>query len=65
MRPEDGIGQGPLASQTRNMARKVSNFNLTANQFLNASNRTNKYYDLLVKGAKFVEYPSQAAPDLG
>lgn len=60
MRPEDGIGQGPLASQTRNMARKVSNFNLTANEFLNASNRTNIYYDLSVKGANFVEYPSQA-----
>lgn len=60
MRPEDAIGQGPLASKNRNMARKVSNFNLTANQFLTESNKTNMYYDLSVKGAKFVKYPSQA-----
>lgn len=60
MRPEDGIEQGPLASKARNMARKVSNFNLTANQFLSESNKTNIYYDLSVKGAKFVKYPSQA-----
>lgn len=62
MRPEDGIGQGPLfeINQPRTQARKVSNFNLTASQFLSESNKISKYYDLSVKGAKFVKYPSQA-----
>lgn len=62
MRPEDGIGQGPLfeINQARTQARKVSNFNLTANQFLSESNKISQYYDLSVKGAKFVKYPSQA-----
>lgn len=60
MLPTDNIAQGPLAGQSRSLARKVSNFNLTANQYLSESNKTNLHYDLAAKGAKFVKYPSQA-----
>lgn len=60
MRPEDGITNGPLITKGRSRAKKVSNFNLTAELFLNENNKTNPYSDLSKKGAKFVKYPSQA-----
>lgn len=59
MRPgmDDPIDKGPLQGKSRDYARKISPYNLTAPTFMTTGN--NAYYQIDINKGEFVKYPSQ------